>query len=311
MTERELERRAQRRLAVLRHVEEVSFNVAASCRYYGISRQCYYGWLRHYEADGLDGLKDRSSRPHHSPRVTQAEVVEKIMWLREHYHFGPAKIAMYLARYHDVTISTSGVWRILKRLGMNRLPASQRYQRRALRWKRYEKQRPGHQLQVDVKFIEPSGRRPDGGRSTTSSPRSTTAPGSGCCAPTRAATKKPPSRSSTTSWPNCPSRSSVCKPTTAQNSVPRSTGTSSTPASTTSAIKPHTPRLNGKVEKSHRIDSEEFYRLLQGQVIDDTRLFTEKLQEWEDYYNYHRPHGALGGQTPYERLRQKTQDPLS
>jgi hypothetical protein len=79
------------------------------------------------------------------------------LWLPTHYHFGPAKIAMYLARYHDVTISTSGVWRILKRLGMNRLPASQRYQRRALRWKRYEKQSPGHQLQVDVKFIEPLG----------------------------------------------------------------------------------------------------------------------------------------------------------
>ena len=76
-------------------------------------------------------------------------------------------------------------------------------------------------------------------------------------------------------------------------------------------IKPRTPRLNGKVERSHRIDSEEFYRLLQGQVIDDTNLFAEKLQEWEDYYNYHRPHGALDGQTPYERLRQKTQDPLS
>jgi transposase len=159
MTDRELERRANRRLAVLRHVEEVSFNVAATCRYYGISRQCYYGWLRRYEADGLDGLKDRSSRPHHSPRLTQAEVIEKIVWLRKHYHFGPAKIAMYLARYHDLTISTSGVWRILKRLGMNRLPASQRYQRRALRWKRYEKQRPGHQLQVDVKFIEPLGQK--------------------------------------------------------------------------------------------------------------------------------------------------------
>ena len=65
--------------------------------------------------------------------------------------------------------------------------------------------------------------------------------------------------------------------------------------------------LNGKVERSHRIDAEEFYRLLDGVVLDDAKLFNDKLQEWEDYYNYHRPHGALGGQTPYERLRQKTQ----
>jgi hypothetical protein len=56
-------------------------------------------------------LKDRSQRPHHSPRATQADIVEKIIWLRQHYHFGPAKIAMYLGRYHDVTISVSGVWR--------------------------------------------------------------------------------------------------------------------------------------------------------------------------------------------------------
>ena len=62
MTERELERRARRKLAVLRHVEEVSGNVAATCRYYGISRHCYYGWLRRFQADGVDGLKDRSSR---------------------------------------------------------------------------------------------------------------------------------------------------------------------------------------------------------------------------------------------------------
>jgi hypothetical protein len=58
------------------------------------------------------------------------------------------------------------------------------------------------------------------------------------------------------------------------------------------------------VERSHRIDTEEFYRLIDGVVEDDTALFNKKLKEWEDYYNYHRPHG---GQTPYERLLQKTQ----
>jgi len=97
----------------------------------------------------------RSSARLHCPTVTQPEVVEKIIRLRQRYHFGPMKIAMYLKRYHDVEISASGVWRILKRLGMNRLPASQRYKRHAGRWKRYEKQRPGHHVRIDVKFIEP------------------------------------------------------------------------------------------------------------------------------------------------------------
>jgi transposase InsO family protein len=47
-------------------------------------------------------------------------------------------------------------------------------------------------------------------------------------------------------------------------------------------------------------------RVRKGVVIDDAQLFNDKLAEWQDFYNYDRPHGALGGQTPYERLRQKT-----
>jgi transposase InsO family protein len=73
------------------------------------------------------------------------------------------------------------------------------------------------------------------------------------------------------------------------------------------SIKPRTPRLNGKVGRSHRIDAEEFYQLLVGVVIDDTEVFNDKLREWENFSNYHRPHGGLGGQTPYERLKQRTQ----
>jgi hypothetical protein len=74
-------------------------------------------------------------------------------------------------------------------------------------------------------------------------------------------------------------------------------------------IKVKTPRLNGKVERSHRIDAEEFYRLLDGVVIDTAEVFNQKLQEWEDFYNFNRPHGGLNGQTPYDRLRQKTTTP--
>ncbi|CAL9279272.1 MULTISPECIES: IS481 family transposase [Streptomyces] len=310
MTERELARRARHRLAVLRHAEEVSGNIAATCRYYGISRQCFYTWRRRYEAEGLDGLKDRSSAPHHTPRATTADVVEKILWLRRQYHFGPAKIAMYLQRYHDVAISTSGVWRILKKVGLNRLPASQRYKRRSIRWKRYEKQRPGHQLQVDVKFIEPlgqSGRKKRYYQYTAIDD----------CTRLRVLR----------AYPRNDQKTAIqfidyvlSKLPFAVEQVQTDNGQEFGQAFHWHLldkgighvrIKPRTPRLNGKVERSHRIDSEEFYRLLEGQVIDDVNLFNSKLQEWEDYYNYHRPHGALAGQTPYERLRQKAQDPLS
>ncbi|WP_190823601.1 helix-turn-helix domain-containing protein [Saccharopolyspora pogona] len=61
----------RRRLAVLRHVEEVSGNVAMTCRYYGISRPTYYKWLHRYETEGVDGLHDRSERPRTSPDATR------------------------------------------------------------------------------------------------------------------------------------------------------------------------------------------------------------------------------------------------
>jgi transposase len=302
-----MDREVRRRLAVLRHVEEVSGNVAMTCRYYGISRPTYYKWLRRYEAEGVDGLRDHSRRPRTSPNATQAEVVDKIIHLRRNYHFGPAKIAMYLQRYHDVTISASGVWRILHRLGMGRLPVSQRYQRHDRRWKRYEKQRPGHQVQIDVKFVEPL---PKAGK--TGVPL------------------KPVGRRGKfyqfTAIDDC-TRLRIMKiyPRLNQKTaiqfldyvlaqLPFSVEKIQTDNGVEFAtqfhwhvldkgighvyIKPRTPRLNGKVERSHRIDAEEFYRLLDGVVIDDVNVFNARLKEWQDYYNYDRPHGGLGGQTP-------------
>jgi transposase InsO family protein len=60
------------------------------------------------------------------------------------------------------------------------------------------------------------------------------------------------------------------------------------------------------MERSHRVDDQEFYQLLDRDgITDDIHLFNAKLKEWEDYYKYHRPHGALAGQTPYERLLAK------
>jgi transposase-like protein len=59
VNERQLDKNAARRLAIIRHAREVTGNVALTCRYYGISRQVFYVWYRRYEAEGLAGLRDR------------------------------------------------------------------------------------------------------------------------------------------------------------------------------------------------------------------------------------------------------------
>ena len=118
IAERELERRAKHKLAVLRHAEEISGSVAATCRYYGITRTLLLQVAAPLRGGGVRGAEGPLQHPASLCRTpTSAEVIEKILWLRQQYHFGPDKIAMYLKRYHDITISPSGVWRILNKSG--------------------------------------------------------------------------------------------------------------------------------------------------------------------------------------------------
>jgi transposase-like protein len=56
VADKELNRNAARRLAIIKHAEEVTGNVALTCRYYRISRQAFYRWLRRYQQEGLAGL---------------------------------------------------------------------------------------------------------------------------------------------------------------------------------------------------------------------------------------------------------------
>jgi hypothetical protein len=58
--------------------------MAQTCRYHGISRTRCYIWQRRYQEHRCDGLRDRSSRPQHSPTATHADVVAKIVHLRQH-----------------------------------------------------------------------------------------------------------------------------------------------------------------------------------------------------------------------------------
>ena len=290
------------RLKILREAQVRPRSVACVCRRYGISRKTFYKWKNRYTTQGEAGLRDRPHIPRHCPRATHPEIVSKILYLRQHYGFGPWRIRMYLERYHEIIIADQTVYRILRRHGLNRLPQNQRFKPHKQRWRRYEKPLPGHRLQIDAKFLAAiPGKRKSYWQFTAIDD----------C--TRLRVLKIYDRNNQKNACNFVDYVLSRLPFRVQ-----AIQTDNGPEFSAQFhwhvqdlhiahiyIKPRTPRLNGKVERSHRIDEEEFYRLLDGVVIEDVGGFNSKVQEWENYYNYHRPHGALGGQSPYERLRDK------
>lgn len=166
-------------------------------------------------------------------------------------------------------------------------------------------QQPGHRIQIDAKFMDPL---PGTRKSTTNTPPSTTALACRSCASTRRTTRRPRSEFIDYVAQRLPFTIDTIQNDNGaefQSSFHWHVLDKGMPHV---YIKPRTPRLNGKVGRSHRIDAEEFYRLLGGDAIDDARVINDKLRDWEDYYNYHRPHGGLDGQTPHERLCQKITD---
>jgi transposase InsO family protein len=236
----------------------------------------------------------------HSPQATPPEVVSKVLYLRQTYHFGPGKIADYLKRFHQLSLAVSSVHRILGRHGMNRLPSSQKHRSHAKRWQRYEKPQPGHRLQMDVKFLE----RIPGTRK-----RLYQFTAIDDCTRIRvlkvfdACNQATAIRFIDEVMRRLPFRIQVVQTDNGAEFQSHFHWHLESLDIRHVYIRPRTPHLNGKVERSHRVDDQEFYQLLdKNGITDDIHLFNEKLREWEDYYNYHRPHGALSGQTPYERL---------
>ena len=112
----------------------------------------FYRWKKNYKSKGEIRLVNSKPCPQNLKLRTPAVIEDKIIYLRQHYHFGQLRISWYLWRYHQIKISAAGVYHVLKRHGMNRLPQNQR-KRSILIPQRYEKQVPGHHVQVDVKFL--------------------------------------------------------------------------------------------------------------------------------------------------------------
>jgi transposase InsO family protein len=189
-------------------------------------------------------------------------VVRKILYLRQTYHFGPGRIAAYLQRFHRLVIAASSVHRILARHGLNRLPANQKHRPHGKRWQRYEKPQPGHRLQLDVKFLE---RIPD----TKTRLYQFTAIDD--CTRIRvlkvfsACNQRTAIQFMDDVVRRLPFRILVVQTDNGAEFQSRFHWHLESLDIRHVYIRPRTPHLNGKVERSHRVDDEEFYQLLDAQ----------------------------------------------
>jgi transposase-like protein len=130
-----------------------SGNIALTCRRYGISRETYYKWRRKYKQSGEPGLINQKPCPQNPSIRVKPEIEEKILYLRQNHHLGPKRIAWYVKRYFGLNVSECGVRGVLLRHGLNCLPRPVTNKRSPKPFIRYEKQVPGHHVQVDVKFL--------------------------------------------------------------------------------------------------------------------------------------------------------------
>ena len=147
-----------RRLLVQR-VRDQHWPVAHAARAMGLSRQCAHRWVARYDAEGEAGLVDRSSRPHHSPTRTAAEVEDRVIGARNEHRRGQDWLGPELG------LAPRTVGRILRRHGAPPLSVLDPMTGEVIRASkttavRYERDLPGELVHMDVKKL---GRIPDGG----------------------------------------------------------------------------------------------------------------------------------------------------
>jgi len=137
----------------------------AAARAAGVCPRTARKWYARYLAEGVEGLKDRSSRPHRLREPTPTAIVEQVEALRRQRWTGKQIAA-------ELNISPATVSRILKRLGLNRIAALEP----AEPVRRYERDHPGELIHIDIKKL---GRFERVGHRITGSPQQGKSRGAG------------------------------------------------------------------------------------------------------------------------------------
>ena len=293
------------RLLLVHRISEEGWRVAAAAEAAGISRQTAYKWVRRHREAGKTGLQDRSSRPRQCPHATSAGRVRRIERLRR-------KRLSAWSISHRMKIPRSTVSAILQRLGLPRLKCLD--SKEPVR--RYEKEHPGELLHLDIKTlarIRKVGHRITGNRrdrsrgagyeyvhvaidDATRVGRAEVLPSLDGDAATRFLER-------TLDWFR--ERGVKIRAILTDNGscyishefarFCRKRGIRHY------RTRPYRPQTNGKAERWIKTLIEEWaYR----RPYSSSARRTQSLRHWLRKYSQRRPHGSLGGLTPYQRLAQ-------
>ena len=264
-----------------------------------LAKSTYYKWKRAFDKDPVNGLIRNRPVACNNPNKIKEDVVNKVLSLRKEYQLGSWRVKWYLERYHDIHISESSVTRIFKKYGVERL--APKAPKRALHSKRYNKSTPGHHIQVDVKvllFKDLKG-KPVKRFQYTAIDDATRIRALQIYAKQNQKNSIDFVNYVVTEFPF---RIKSIRTDRGHEFQAKFHWHVEDLGIEHHYIKIRTPQLNGKVERSHLTDQREFYQLLT--YKDDVDL-KEKLSQWENFYNFDRPHGAHHGKTPYEVLKTK------
>jgi transposase InsO family protein len=277
----------------------------AAARAAGVCPRTVRKWVTRFQAEGLEGLKDRSSRPHRLYRPTAAAIVERVEALRRQ-RFTGKQIAV------EVGVSPATVSRILRRLGLNRLAALEP----AEPIRRYQREHPGELIHIDIKKLgrfDRTGHRVTGRRTGIATSR-----GSGweyvhVCIDdaSRVAFSQ--------IFPDEKKESAVAF-LKAAVAYYQSLGITVARVMTDNGscyrskafrkachdlglrhirTRPYTPKTNGKAERFIQTALRE-WAYAQAYLNSDQRA--SELPIWLHRYNWHRPHGGLKSKPPISRL---------
>jgi transposase InsO family protein len=257
------------------------------CRRCGISRPTLRKWFQRYEKQGVDGLQELSRRPQHSPAQKVSSREEGwIIALRKERNLGARRIQSELFRLHECRLSLATIHKVLTRNEVKPLKRP----KRKIGFKRYSRPTPGDRVQMDTMKLAPGLYQytavDDCTRFRVLALFKRRTAANTLIFLERLCEEMPfPIQRIQTD------RGGEFFALKVQKRL-MDWGIKFRP------VKPASPHLNGKVERSQKTDLDEFYATAD---FSDPDL-ADRLDEWQHHYNWHRPHGSLGGKAPMDRF---------